>query len=471
MPRDEGKLWGARFERGTDQALEEFSRSIGFDQRLYAADIRGSMAYAKALARVGIIAQKEAEVLVAGLQEVLADFQAGRFTPEPEDEDIHTAVERRLFRKVGEVAGKLHTGRSRNDQVATDVRLYMLEALPEIERLIHDLQAELVRRAEETMGAILPGYTHLQHAQPMALSHWLLSWFWQLERDKERLADQKKRLSVLPLGSGALAGSGLGIDREALARELGFEKASENSLDAVGDRDFILEFLAASAILAVHLSRLSEDLILWSTVEFGFVELDEAFSTGSSLMPQKKNPDSLELIRAKTGRVVGSLVTLLTVVKGLPSSYNRDLQEDKEPLFDTLEVLTGMLRVMTGVISTLSFHTERMEAALDDYMLTTDLAEYLVWKDVPFRESHAIVGRLVRRSLELGVALRALPLEEFQKANAHFAEDVHAVFDFRAAVNRKASFGGTAMAAVRVQLERARAVLGDEAALITSLEV
>ncbi len=456
---DQGKLWGGRFAKGMDQAMEAFSASIGFDWQLYEVDIRGSIAYAKALAKAGIVTPGEAEALVSGLQEVLADFRAGRFAPEPADEDIHTAVERRLYQKVGELAGKLHTGRSRNDQVATDVRLYMLEALPRIRSLIRALQMALVERAEENLGVVLPGYTHLQHAQPIALSHYLLSWFWQFQRDKERLREQRKRLSVLPLGAGALAGHSLGIDQELLAQELGFERVAENSLDAVGDRDFILEFLAAASILTIHLSRLAEDLIIWSTAEFGFLELDEAFTTGSSLMPQKKNPDSLELIRAKAGRIVGNLVTLLTVTKSLPSGYNRDLQEDKEPLFDTLQAIAGMLNIMKGVISTLSFRTERMEAALDDYMLTTDLAEYLVRKGVPFRDSHAIVGGLVRRSLDLGIPLRELPLEEFRQTSEFFATDVYEVFNFRAAVERRTSYGGTATAAVRRQLARARAKL------------
>jgi argininosuccinate lyase len=453
------KLWGGRFDKETDELMERFNASIGFDHRLYAADIRGSIAWAKAMARAGVISETECARLVAGLEEILAEWRAGTFAIRPGDEDIHTAVERRLGELIGPVAGKLHTGRSRNDQSATDVRLHMLEQIPLLRDALRNLQRAIVDKAEAHLQVIMPGYTHLQPAQPVLFSHWLLSYFWMFQRDRERLADVQQRTGVIPLGAGALAGCPFAIDREFLAQELGFHAVAENSMDAVGDRDHIIEFLAWAAIVQMHLSRLAEDLILWSSPGFAFVEVDEAYATGSSIMPQKVNPDSLELLRGKSGRAVGHLVALLAVMKGLPSTYDKDMQEDKEPLFDAFDTLSTALPVAAGVISTLKVNPSRMEAALDDALLATDLADYLVEKGVPFRESHALVGRAVRRALELGVPLRNLPLEEYRSISEHFTGDLYRVFDFQRAVERRAVRGGTAPAAVRAQLARARSLL------------
>ncbi|MDH7486434.1 MAG: argininosuccinate lyase [Anaerolineae bacterium] len=469
------KLWGGRFEGTPDELMERFNRSIGFDWRLWSVDIEGSIAYAKALERAGLLSADERERLIQGLQAVAREFEAGQFEFKPSDEDIHTAVERRLGELVGQVAGKLHTGRSRNDQVATDLRLYLLKEIPGLRQQLSGLQEAIVVKAEQHLDVIMPGYTHLQRAQPVLFSHWLLSYFWMLQRDRERLDELEKRVAVLPLGAGALAGhatslrssAGLGIDRHFLAAELGFRAVSENSMDAVSDRDFVAEFLFWAALVQVHLSRLAEELILWSSAEFGFVALDEAYATGSSLMPQKKNPDALELLRGKAGRMVGHLVALLTVLKGLPSTYNKDLQEDKEPLFDALDTLKLALPVAAGVVRTLKVNAEAMAAALDDGMLATDLADYLVRRGVPFRRSHELVGRAVRRAEELGLPLRELPLAEFQAitsatlstSSEAFDEDLYAVFDHRRSVEMRDSYGGTATTAVRQQIEQARAVL------------
>ena len=454
------KLWGSRLQKKTDSLMERFNASIGFDRRLWAADIRGSMAYVQALERAGLITTEERDELLRGLEMVQAEFAEDRFQIQPTDEDIHTAVERRLGELIGEVAGKLHTGRSRNDQAATDVRLYMLDEIASLREALVNLQRAIVEKAKAHIEVIMPGYTHLQPAQPVLFSHWLLSYFWMLERDRQRLDELEQRTSILPLGAGALAGHALGIDRQFLAQQLGFARLAENSMDAVSDRDHIIEFLAWAALLQVHLSRLAEDLIIWSSAEFGFVELDDAYATGSSLMPQKKNPDSLELLRGKAGRLIGHLVALLTAVKGLPSTYNKDLQEDKEPLFDAIDTLELALPVAAGVIATLKVHPQRMAEALDDGILATDLADYLVRRGVPFRRSHHLVGQVVRRALERGVPLRELPLDEFREVAEEFGEDVYQIFDFRHSVEARDSYGGTATQVVRQQLARARERLG-----------
>ncbi|MFN8484974.1 MAG: argininosuccinate lyase [Anaerolineae bacterium] len=453
------KLWGGRFTTPTDTLMERFNASIPFDWRLYDADITGSVAYARALARSGLVTDAEAATLIEGLETVRREFANGSFEIKLSDEDIHTAVERRLYELVGPVAGKLHTGRSRNDQVATDIRLFVRGAVQRLMAEIGEVQDALVRQAEAHPDVIMPGYTHLQRAQPVLYAHWSLSHFWPLQRDRERFADLIKRVDVLPLGAGALAGNALGVDRLFLAQELGFVRVSENSLDVVGDRDFIAETLFAAALLGVHLSRLGEDIVLYSAAEFGFVTLDEAYATGSSLMPQKLNPDSMELMRGKAARLVGNLVTILTLLKGLPSSYDKDLQEDKEPLFDTLDTLEVALPVAAGVIRTMRIHPQRMAAALDDGMLATDLADYLVRRGVPFRESHGIVGRLVRAALARGVALRDLPLDAFQQADERFADDVYSVFDMRQSVARRNVPGGTAPDAIAQQIVEAKARL------------
>ncbi|MCL4488488.1 MAG: argininosuccinate lyase [Chloroflexi bacterium] len=452
-------MWGGRFTKGTDDAFARLNASFSFDWRLYDEDIRGSIAYAHALARAGIISAAERDTLAQGLERVKSEFASDSFQAKPGDEDIHTAVERRLGELVGPVAGKLHTGRSRNDQVATDARLYVIGAAGRVQADIRTLQRALVDKATEHLGLAMPGYTHLQRAQPLLFSHWLVSFFWMLQRDYGRFGETGDHASVLPLGAGALAGNAFQIDREFLSRALGFRDVAANSVDAVSDRDFIADFLFAASLLGVHLSRLSEDLILYSTAEFGFVAMDEAYATGSSLMPQKKNPDALELARGKVGRLVGHLTGFLTTMKGLPSSYDKDLQEDKEPLFDASETLAALLPVLAGLIRSLHVNGKRMHAALDATMLATDLADYLVRRGVPFREAHHKVGEAVKLAEARGVALEELTVEDYQKIAPEFGADVKEVFDFGRSIATHDAVGGTAPASVRAQIERAREVM------------
>lgn len=449
-------LWGGRFTAETDELMQRFGDSIRFDQRMYGADIQGSIAYAAALARAGIITAKEHDQLVDGLERVRGEFDTGTLEFKPGDEDVHTAVERRLGELIGPAAGKLHTGRSRNDQVATDLRLYLLEEMAVLDAALVELQSAIVERAEAHLGVIAPGYTHLQQAQPLLFSHWLMSFFWKLQRDRERLADAGRRTRICPLGAGALAGNPFGIDRRTLAAELGFEAVSENSVDAVSDRDFVVEFLAWAALVQVHLSGLAEDLIVWASREFGFVEIAEAYATGSSIMPQKKNPDSLELIRGKTGRVIGHLSGLLTTLKGLPSSYNKDLQEDKEAVFDVIDTLKVELPIAASVVRTLTLREDRMASAVDDALLATDLADYLVRKGIPFREGHHCAGQAIRRAEELDVPLKDLSLTDYQAIHPAFTDDVYGVFDLQRSVEARDTEGGTAPQAVRAQIERAK---------------
>jgi len=452
-------LWGGRFNAEPDELLRELGDSFRFDRRMFVADIRGSIAYAAALERAGLITCDELSQLIDGLEQVLVEFETDAFEAKPGDEDIHTAVERRLGELIGPVAGKLHTGRSRNDQVATDLRLHLLSEIPALRGSLLELQSAIVEKAEVHLGVVMPGYTHLQQAQPVLFSHWIMAYFWKFQRDRERLADLRKRVNVMPLGAGALAGNPFGIDREVLAATLGFSETAQNSIDAVGDRDYVVEFLAWAALLQTHLSGLAEELILWSTREFNFVELDEKYSTGSSLMPQKKNPDSLELMRGKSGRIIGHLVSLLTTLKGLPTAYNKDLQEDKEALFDAIDTLRQELPLAAAIIQTLAVNGERMQAVMDSTILATDLADYLVRRGVPFRESHRLAGQAVRRAEELGVPLQALGLDEFQAIHPTFASDVEDVFDFQHSVECRNTEGATATDSVRVQIERARKVL------------
>ncbi len=453
-------LWGGRFAGETDALMRRFNDSFGFDRQLYAADVAGSIAYAGALARAGLITEEERAALVEGLEQVRGEFEGGTFEVAPGDEDIHTAVERRLGELVGEVAGKLHTGRSRNDQVATDLRLYLLDEMAQLDDGLAALQTAIVDKAEAHLDVLMPGYTHMQQAQPILFSHWLMSFFWKLQRDRERLTDVEKRTRVCPLGAGALAGNPFDVDREALAQDLGFDAVAPNSIDAVNDRDYVVAFLAWAALTQTHLSNLAEDLIIWASREFGFVEIDDAYATGSSLMPQKKNPDALELMRGKSGRVIGHLTGLLTTLKGLPTAYNKDLQEDKEGLFDAIDTLKMELPIAVGVINTLEVKAERMAAALEEGMLATDLADYLVRQGVPFRQSHHLVGEAVQRAEALGVSLDELALSAYQAISPAFGEDVYEVFDFERSVAARAAEGGTAPAAVRAQIERAREALG-----------
>ncbi len=454
------RLWGGRFEGETDEAMERLGASLAADWRLYGADIRGSMAYARALHKAGMLTATEHGTINEGLETILEEFEADAFAAVPGDEDIHTAVERRLHELIGEVAGKLHTGRSRNDQVATDTRMYLSERIASFRVAVRSVQRAIVAKAGAHLDVIMPGYTHGQPAQPVLFAHWVLSYFWMLQRDVERLDELAARVSVSPLGAGALAGNPFGVDRVELARELGFAQICQNSIDAVSDRDFIVEFLSWAALLGVHLSRLAADVVLWSSAEYGFVEIDEAYSTGSSIMPQKRNPDSMELVRGKAGRLIGNLVMVLTTLKGLPTSYNRDLQEDKPPLFDSVDTLLLILPVVAGVVGTMRVRSERMRAALGDGMLATDLADYLVRKGVPFRQSHGLVGEAVRRAEAAQVSLQELSLAEYQGVSDVFGEDLYEVLSFERSVCARDVVGGTAPEAVRDQLALARGILG-----------
>jgi argininosuccinate lyase len=452
-------LWGGRFADRPDEQMRQFGDSIGFDVRLWEADITASLAYAKALARADVINEDERYALLEGLARVRSEFVDDKFVVHPDDEDIHTAIERRLGELIGRLAGKLHTGRSRNDQVATDTRLYLREQIAQLRQHLVRLQRAMVDKAKAHMDVLMPGYTHLQPAQPVRFSHWLLSFFWMLQRDRDRLESLVRRVNVLPLGAGALGGNPLGIDQAYLARELGFSAIALNSMDVVSDRDYLVEFLSFASLTQIHLSRLAEDLILYSSREFGFVEIAESYATGSSLMPQKKNADSLELIRGKTGRVVGSLVNLLMVLKGLPSTYNKDLQEDKEALFDVIDTLGMALPVACGVVETLSIRPERMQAALSDEMLATELADYLVVKGVPFREAHFLVGQVIQKALARDVGLRDMLLSEYQEVSVLFQRDLKEWLDFERAVERRSSVGGTALASIETQLAVAEHLL------------
>ncbi|MDX1614763.1 MAG: argininosuccinate lyase [Candidatus Promineifilaceae bacterium] len=455
------KLWGGRFAKATDADVHAFNASLSFDRRLYEQDIRGSVAWARALVGAGVVTPAEAEQIVLGLEQVRRELQAERFQFHPADEDIHTAVERRLIEIVGDVGGKLHTGRSRNDQVATDFRLWLMEAIDQVVADVSLLQQRLVESASAHLDLPMPGYTHLQHAQPVTWGHWVLSHFWPLERDVTRLQQARAAAAVLPLGAAALAGTAFAVDRAALVEELGFVAVSQNSLDAVSDRDFVADFLYAAVMIGIHLSRLAEQLILFSSAEFSFVSLDDAYSTGSSLMPQKKNPDTLELTRGKSGRLLGHLTGLLATLKGLPSSYDKDLQEDKEPVFDAFDTLTAALPVMAGLVETLRLRPEKMAAQLDPGLLATDLADYLVKRGVPFRQAHGLIGQLVRSAEEKGLALDELVLDDFQAVSSLFEADVVDVLSVQHALSSRAVPGGTAPESVKRQVNVAQTTLKD----------
>jgi len=452
-------LWGGRFSEPSDADLRRLNDSIGFDRALYAEDIEGSMVYARALADAGVITAGEREAIVGGLRQIRREFDAERFELAAGDEDIHTAVERRLIEIVGEVGGKLHTGRSRNDQVATDFRLWTMRAAEKLRVEIRQLQAAIVSLAENHTETVMPGYTHMQPAQPITAGHWLMSFFWMLERDLDRLKAARGRMALCPLGSGALAGTPFAIDRQKIATELGFDGPSENSLDAVSDRDFVADTLYITSICAIHLSRLAEDVLIYSNPAFGFITLDDRYSTGSSLMPQKRNADPMELTRGKTGRLIGNLTGWLTTLKGLPSGYNKDLQEDKEALFDALDTMRQLLPVVTATVSSLQVNAEAMELALTDDLLATDLADYLVDKGMPFRQSHHIVGAAVRLAAQRGERLSQLPLRSLKRISASFGDDVADVFDYMRSIRQRDAYGGTAPAAVRAQIARAKARL------------
>lgn len=452
-------LWGGRFSQASDDDLRALNDSIEFDHVLYAEDIEGSIVYARALADANVITRDEAESIIVGLRQVMREFDAGAFEFAEDDEDIHSAVERRLIEFVGAVGGKLHTGRSRNDQVATDFRLWSMRAADNLAGELRRLQAALIVVAEDNCETVLPGFTHMQPAQPISAAHWLMSFFWMLERDLHRLRAARERMAECPLGSGALAGNPFPIDRQQIAADLGFERASENSLDAVSDRDFVADLLYAVSLCAIHLSRLAEDILIYSNPAFGFITLDDRYSTGSSLMPQKRNADPMELTRGKAGRLIGNLTGFMSTLKGLPSGYNKDLQEDKEALIDSLETMYLLLPVITASVDSLGINAEAMSAALSEDLLATDLADYLVKKGLPFRQAHHVIGAVVRMAAEQSVNLSDLPLGELRGASSYFAEDVATVFDYSRSVEQRRSYGGTASAAVKAQIERAKALL------------
>jgi len=453
------KLWGGRFVEETDALVHQFNASILFDRRLYNEDIDGSIAWARALARAQILTPAEAKEIVDGLETVRKEFASGSFQLDPGDEDIHTAVERRLVELIGQLGGKLHTGRSRNDQIASDFRLWIMRAVDDLDRAISALQSALVESAANHLLTPMPGYTHLQHAQPVTWGHWALSFFWPLLRDRERFRQAQSRAAVLPLGSAALSGTTVPVDRHALAQELGFASISANSIDGVSDRDFAADFLYAAVMLGLHLSRLSEQLILFSSSEFGFVRLPDAYSTGSSIMPQKKNPDTLELTRGKSGRLLGNLTGLLATLKGLPSTYDKDLQEDKEPVFDAFDTLSLSLPVMAGLITHLQVLPERLSAQLEPGLLATELADYLVQKGMPFREAHGVVGQVVRLAEENRRPITELRLSELQDIYPLFEADVADVLTVEWALAQRSVEGGTGPAALEKQLVAARALM------------
>ena len=450
------KAWSGRFAAAADPRMEAFTSSLAVDRRLAAYDVRGSRAHCRMLVKQKIIARAEGEKILKGLQAVERELTRGDFPFLASDEDIHMAIERRLTEKIGPVGGKLHTARSRNDQVLLDVRLFLRDEIGALGKLVARLQKRLARLAKRHRTVVLPGYTHLQRAQPVLLAHHLLAYHAMFGRDAERLAECGARVNVLPLGAGALAGTTLPIDRAYVARLLGFARVSENSLDTVADRDFVAEFLSVAAILGMHLSRLAEELVLWSSSEFGFVELPDAFATGSSMMPQKKNPDVPEIIRGKTGRLYGNLFALLTVLKGLPLTYNRDLQEDKEPLFDSVDTLRGVLSVLEPMLGALRFRPERLAAAArGGFMLATDVADYLVEKQVPFRRAHEVVGAVVQWCVAEGRELHQLTLEEWRRFSPAFEADLLPQLTPEAAVARRTSYGGTSSENVARQLRAA----------------
>jgi len=452
------KLWGGRFSSEADPLFDRFNASLPFDHVLLESDIQGNLAYARALERAGVFTARERERVERGLRSILiAHRKNPRLVVESKAEDVHTYVEQELEKRVGRLALKLHTGRSRNDQVATDLRLFLRSRCEEIEKSLNDLLRAIGGMADQNREAILPGYTHLQRAQPVLFSHYLLAYGEQFLRDRERLRQTSARANVCPLGSGAVSGTVYGIGRDELARDLGFEMSSDNSVDSVSDRDFLLDFLFFSSTLMVHLSRLAEDLILYNSSEFGFIRLDDSVAGGSSLMPQKKNPDALELIRGKSGRVYGHLISLLTVLKGLPAAYNKDLQEDKESFFDAAQTVDNCTRMMSLVLQRTRILPDRMkEACLRGYLNATELADYLVAKKMPFRPAHELVGRIVLRAMELDVPLEQLPLEEYQNLSPLFKSDLYQVLKLETSLSRRGEKGGTAPAQVRKALQAFR---------------
>ena len=455
------QAWSGRFSEPVSERVKRYTASIPFDWRLAPFDIQGSLAHAAMLQKIGVLTAEDLADIRRGLGEILADFEAGNFAWNLDDEDIHFNIERALTKKVGDAGKRLHTGRSRNDQVATDVRLWLRDAIDRILALLRAAQVALLDLAEQHADTVMPGFTHLQAAQPVTFGHHMLAWFEMLGRDYERLVDCRRRVNRLPLGAAALAGTSYPIEREFVARELGFEGLCENSLDAVSDRDFAIEFLAAAALIMTHLSRMSEELVIWMTPRFGFIDLPDRFCTGSSIMPQKKNPDVPELMRGKTGRMNGHLVALLTLMKGQPLAYNKDNQEDKEPLFDAVDTLVDSLAIYAEMVPGIQVKPERMrQAAIEGFATATDLADYLVKKGLPFREAHEAVARAVRAAEQRGCDLADLALAELQAFSPLVSEDVYEVLTLEGSLAQRNHIGGTAPTAVRAAVARARKRLG-----------
>ncbi|MET4563131.1 argininosuccinate lyase [Lysinibacillus parviboronicapiens] len=454
------KLWGGRFQKSAEAWVDEFGASIGFDQQLVLEDLEGSVAHVTMLGETGILPATDVESILGGLAQLQEKAIAGKLEFSVANEDIHLNLEKMLIDLIGPVGGKLHTGRSRNDQVATDMHIFLKKRVQEAVGLIETFQKTLLEKAQEHVETIAPGYTHLQRAQPISFAHHLMAYFWMLERDKQRFTESVKRIDILPLGAGAMAGTTFPIDRLKTAELLGFSQVYANSMDAVSDRDFIVEFLSNSSLLMAHLSRFAEEIILWSTDEFKFIELDDAFSTGSSIMPQKKNPDMAELIRGKTGRVYGNLMGLLTVLKGTPLTYNKDMQEDKEGMFDTVHTILGSLKIFEGMVRTMTVNTERLHKAVhSDFSNATELADYLATKGMPFREAHEVTGKLVFTCIQKDIYLLDLPIEDMKKESELIEADIYDVLAPEAAVRRRHSLGGTGFGQVKIQIEKAKECL------------
>ncbi len=454
------KLWGGRFDKKTDKLVEGYTSSLPFDKRLYPEDIKVNEAHAKMLNKINLINDEETDMIVGALKEIKKEMDAGEFIFEESDEDIHTAIERNLIDRLGAVGGKLRTARSRNDQAVTDLKLYMKKEIKNILELVLCLQKTLIKRAKENDEIVMPGYTHLQKAQPILLAHYFMAYFFMFERDKDRLKNCLKMLDKLPLGSGALAGTSFRIDRKFVAKKLGFIGVVENSLDAVSDRDFVIEFIAAASIMIMHLSRFSEELVIWCTSEFGFIEMDEAYATGSSIMPQKKNPDVAEIVRSKTGRIYGDLQSVLTMMKGLPLAYNRDMQEDKEALFDVVDTLEYSLKVFDGMIDTMVINGSQMYKATDDDFITaTDVADYLAAKGMPFKQAHEVVGNIVKHCIGKGMDLTDMKLDDFIDFSSLFGRDIIDIIRPRRSVERRSSTGGTSPVQVNKQIKIAETLI------------
>ncbi|UCH79725.1 MAG: argininosuccinate lyase [Nitrospiraceae bacterium] len=451
------KLWSGRFREKTEKIVDDFTSSISFDVRLWKYDIEGSIAHVSMLAKQKIIPAKDAKLITKGLMDISEEIESGTFRFRDDLEDVHMNIEHALIKKIGPVGGMLHTARSRNDQVALDTRLYLRDETGEIMKLIKAFQRVLVSLAGKHVEIVMPGYTHLQRAQPVLLSHHLLAYYEMLERDRERFADCLKRINVLPLGSAALAGTSFPIDRKYVARLLKFPAVSENSIDSVSDRDFVAEFMSASSLLMLHLSRLSEEFILWNSEEFGFVHLPDAFTTGSSIMPQKKNPDILEMVRGKTGRVYGNLISILSMMKGLPLAYNRDMQEDKEPMFDTVDTVKSCLDVLCQMMKKMRFDREKMkEATIAGFLTATDIAEYLVKKGMPFREAHEVTGNIVSYCIDKGKTLENLDIQELKRHSERITSDISEHITVGASIRGKTSFAGTSPKQVLARIKRIR---------------